>query len=448
MAIPGLKVVAPSTPGRRRRADGVGDPRRRPGDLLRAQGAVRDQGRRARRRPRRAARSGRGRARRRRLHDRRARGDGPAGRRGRRAAARGARDRRRGHRPALPRAARRRRRSSTRSPRRAACSRSRRTRGCWAGAPRSCRSSPTRGSGASTRRSGGSRRRTSRCRPRRRSRISRSRAWTGSSTRSVAGWRRRGDATAGAPASTVGLVGTGRMGSAMARALAARRPAARRSTTAAASGAQALADELGARGRREPRPTSPRPRTSRSRCSPTTPRWPRSTAARDGLLAGRASGSRARRPEHGDARRAAGLRGRGRARPASGCSIRPVSGSTALAESGQLTLMVGGEAARPRARPARPGAAGQGDLPPRAAGHRRGDEARRQHRDLRAQRGPLRGRWSWRSWPGSTASAAYDVLAASAVGAPYVGYKRAAFLDPDGDAGRRSRSTSRRRTCG
>ena len=27
---------------------------------------------------------------------------------------------------------------------------------------------------------------------------------------------------------------------------------------------------------------------------------------------------------------------------------------------------------------------------------------------------------------------AYDVLAASAVGAPYVGYKRAAFVDPDG----------------
>ena len=31
---------------------------------------------------------------------------------------------------------------------------------------------------------------------------------------------------------------------------------------------------------------------------------------------------------------------------------------------------------------------------------------------------------------------AYDVLAASAAGAPFVGYKRAAFVDPDGDAGR------------
>ena len=28
-------------------------------------------------------------------------------------------------------------------------------------------------------------------------------------------------------------------------------------------------------------------------------------------------------------------------------------------------------------------------------------------------------------------SAAYDVFAASAIGAPYVGYKRAAFIDPD-----------------
>ena len=43
---------------------------------------------------------------------------------------------------------------------------------------------------------------------------------------------------------------------------------------------------------------------------------------------------------------------------------------------------------------------------------------------------------------------AYDVIAASAAGAPFVGYKRAAFLDPE--TGRRSRSpsTSRRRTSG
>ena len=106
MAIPGLKVVAPSTP-----ADVIGlmaaaDPRPRPGHLLRAQGAVRDQGRGARRRARRHARHGPHRAPGERRHDRRAGGDGPEGGRGRRPAGRRGRRRRRGHRPALARPAR------------------------------------------------------------------------------------------------------------------------------------------------------------------------------------------------------------------------------------------------------------------------------------------------------------------------------------------------------
>ena len=41
---------------------------------------------------------------------------------------------------------------------------------------------------------------------------------------------------------------------------------------------------------------------------------------------------------------------------------------------------------------------------------------------------------------------AYEVLAASAVGAPFVGYKRAAFLDPE-TRRRPSRQTSPPRTC-
>ena len=113
MAIPGLKVVAPSTPADMRRADGRRDPRPRPGDRLRAQGAVRDQGRGARRRARRAARPGGGRPRGHGLHDRRPRGDGARG--PLEAAERlagGARHLGRGHRPALARPARRRRRSS------------------------------------------------------------------------------------------------------------------------------------------------------------------------------------------------------------------------------------------------------------------------------------------------------------------------------------------------
>ena len=42
---------------------------------------------------------------------------------------------------------------------------------------------------------------------------------------------------------------------------------------------------------------------------------------------------------------------------------------------------------------------------------------------------------------------AYDVLAASAVGAPYLGYKRAAFLEPDG-SGRVSIPASHRNGVG
>ena len=73
-------------PGRRGRPDGGRHPRPGPGHLLRAQGAVRRQGRGARRRARRHARHGDGRPRGHRLHDRRAGGDGAQGARGRRPA--------------------------------------------------------------------------------------------------------------------------------------------------------------------------------------------------------------------------------------------------------------------------------------------------------------------------------------------------------------------------
>ena len=85
MAIPGLKVVAPSTP-----ADVVGlmaaairDPD--PVIFCEHKGLFADEGRGARRRARRAARQGGGPARGRRRDDRRDRGDGPAGPRGGRA---------------------------------------------------------------------------------------------------------------------------------------------------------------------------------------------------------------------------------------------------------------------------------------------------------------------------------------------------------------------------
>jgi 3-hydroxyisobutyrate dehydrogenase/2-hydroxy-3-oxopropionate reductase len=108
----------------------------------------------------------------------------------------------------------------------------------------------------------------------------------------------------------------------------------------------------------------------------------------------------------------------------------PVSGSTALAESGGLTLMVGGttedlERARPALDPLAKrifhlGPVGSGAVMKLAVNtvifalNEALAEAL-----LLAERG------------GIDLAEAYEVLATSAVGAPFVGYKRAAFLDPD-----------------
>ena len=108
----------------------------------------------------------------------------------------------------------------------------------------------------------------------------------------------------------------------------------------------------------------------------------------------------------------------------------PVSGSTQTAEAGGLTLMVGGEAADlERARPVfdavaktvfHLGPLGSGAAMKLAVNtvifglNQAVAEAL-----VLAERG------------GIERSKAYDVIAASAVGAPFVGYKRAAFLEPD-----------------
>ena len=191
MMIPGLKVVAPSTP-----RDVIGllaaavrdpDPviffehkslypikgEVPDGEIVDTLGHGED----------RAARQGR--------HHPRARLDGAARARGGREAQGGTRHRLRGGRRALAGAARH--PDDPRLGRRAptGCSRSRRIRGCAAGAPRSCRSSPTRRSTISTARRCGSRRRTFRCRPPTFWRTSRCRRSTASST--ACGGRCRGD---------------------------------------------------------------------------------------------------------------------------------------------------------------------------------------------------------------------------------------------------------------
>ena len=108
----------------------------------------------------------------------------------------------------------------------------------------------------------------------------------------------------------------------------------------------------------------------------------------------------------------------------------PVSGSVTTAQSGQLTLMVGGTAADlERARPAlAPLAKTIVHVGPLGAGSAMKlavntvifglNEALAEGLVLAEAAGVDR-------------AMAYDVIAASAVGAPYVGYKRAAFLEPE-----------------
>jgi 3-hydroxyisobutyrate dehydrogenase/2-hydroxy-3-oxopropionate reductase len=227
---------------------------------------------------------------------------------------------------------------------------------------------------------------------------------------------------------TVGLVGTGRMGSAIARAVrAAGHDLVAWNRTRATC--DALADELGGRSVATPAEVAAAADVTVSMLADGSAvdevyRGP------DGLIAGARSGTvlvdsstvppavlRAHEPA---------IRARG-----AGVLDAPVSGSVALAESGQLTLMVGGEEADvARARPVLESyGATIFHLGPLGSGAAMKlavntvifglNEALAEGLVLAERAGIPRER-------------AYDVLAASAIGAPYVGYKRAAFLDPDG----------------
>lgn len=108
----------------------------------------------------------------------------------------------------------------------------------------------------------------------------------------------------------------------------------------------------------------------------------------------------------------------------------PVSGSVALAEAGQLTLMVGGEAADvDRARPVLE-AIGQKifHLGPLGAGAAMKLAV---NTVIFGLNGALSEGLVLAEAAGIDRALAYDVLTGSAAGAPFVGYKRAAFLDPD-----------------
>lgn len=109
----------------------------------------------------------------------------------------------------------------------------------------------------------------------------------------------------------------------------------------------------------------------------------------------------------------------------------PVSGSVTLADAGNLTVMVGGEAADvERARPVLE-AVGQrvfhlGPLGTGAAMKLAVNTL------IYAVNVGLSEAVVLAEAAGIDRAVAYDVIAASAVGSPFVGYKRAAFLDPEG----------------
>ena len=108
----------------------------------------------------------------------------------------------------------------------------------------------------------------------------------------------------------------------------------------------------------------------------------------------------------------------------------PVSGSVALAESGKLTIMVGGEAEHlATARPVLEALATTifhlGPLGTGAAMKLAVNTL------IFGLNQALAEGLTLATAAGIGPAAAYDVLAASAAGAPYVGYKRAAFLEPD-----------------
>lgn len=227
---------------------------------------------------------------------------------------------------------------------------------------------------------------------------------------------------------TVGVVGAGRMGSAMAHAIRAaghdvviwnRTPAA----------ADALAGELGGRSVGRPSEVSASADVTISMLADGAA-VDAVYAGPDGLIGGAGPGTvlvdSSTVPPAVLRRHEQAIRDQG-----AGVLDAPVSGSVALAESGKLTLMVGGEAADlERARPVLEaygstifhlGPLGTGAAMKLAV-----------NTVIFGLNQALAEGLVLAELAGIERERAYDVLAASAVAAPYVGYKRAAFLDPSG----------------
>ena len=227
---------------------------------------------------------------------------------------------------------------------------------------------------------------------------------------------------------TVGLVGTGRMGGSMARALGrAGFPLVVHNRTP--ERAQALADEVGARVAASPAETASLADVTITMLADDAA-VEQVYAGPQGLIEGLRHGGvlvdmSTITPDTIRALEASVLAAGG------GLLDAPVSGSTATAESGQLTLMVGGDAATlERARPALEalakaifhlGPVGSGAAMKLAV-----------NTVIFGLNGAVAEGLVLAEAAGVPRELAYEVIAASAVGAPYVGYKRAAFLDPEG----------------
>lgn len=227
---------------------------------------------------------------------------------------------------------------------------------------------------------------------------------------------------------TVGLLGTGRMGSAMARAIAAggfelvlwnRTP----------EPAERLAAELGGRAVAAPADVA----RSAAVCVSMLADGPAVDAvyaAEDGLISG---ASAANVLVDCSTVPPAVLRGHAAAATGRGAGLldAPVSGSVALAESGKLTLMVGGAAADVET--ARPVLDALGTtvfhLGPLGSGAAMKLAV---NTAIFGLNGAVAEAIVLAEAAGIPRATAYDVLAASAAGAPFVGYKRASFVDPDG----------------
>jgi len=226
---------------------------------------------------------------------------------------------------------------------------------------------------------------------------------------------------------TVAVVGTGRMGSAMARAIARGGPTLvvhNRSRERA----EALADELGARVASTPAEAASAADISITMLADgdaVSAVW----GGPDGLVAGARSGSvlvdMSTVPPDALEPFAAPARERG-----AGIVDAPVSGSIALAEAGELTVMAGGSSEDlERARPALDLVAKQvthvGPLGSGAAIKLAVNAV------IFALNNGVSEALVLAERAGVDRALAYEVFATSAVGAPYLGYKRDAFVDPE-----------------